>query len=107
MITKRNMVSQNIYLEPATAELLDELAASTRIPKAVLMREAVDDLLSRHNMGVITPRYVKMRAALKAARTQLTAYRRVIGERKLGLIPLQGCDAAIGRIDEARNSVGD
>lgn len=39
---------QSLYLEPDRAELLDQLAADTRIPKAVLLREAVDDLLSKY-----------------------------------------------------------
>lgn len=42
---KRDLLQQSIYLEPEKAKLLDELAAETRIPKAVLLREAVDDLL--------------------------------------------------------------
>jgi predicted DNA-binding protein len=39
-----------LYLEPEKAQLLDELSAQTRIPKAVLLREAVEvhkDDLSR------------------------------------------------------------
>jgi hypothetical protein len=39
---------QPLYLEPDRAVLLDELAAETRIAKAVLLREAVDDLLLKH-----------------------------------------------------------
>ena len=39
---------QSLYLEPPKAALLDSLAAETRIPKAVLLREAVDDLLLKH-----------------------------------------------------------
>lgn len=39
---------QNIYLAPEKAALLDRLAAETRIPKAALMREAIDDLLAKH-----------------------------------------------------------
>lgn len=45
---KRDLLQQSIYLEPEKAKLLDELAADTRIPKAVLLREAVDDLLVKH-----------------------------------------------------------
>lgn len=41
----RTFHTQTLYLEPPKAVLLDELAAQTRIPKAVLLREAVDDLL--------------------------------------------------------------
>jgi hypothetical protein len=36
---------QLILLEPEKAALLDKLASQTRIPKQVLLREAVDDLL--------------------------------------------------------------
>ena len=43
-------VQQPLYLEPDRAELLNRLAASTRIPKAVLLREAVDDLLVKHKV---------------------------------------------------------
>jgi hypothetical protein len=41
---------QPLYLEPERAELLNHLAASTRIPKAVLLREAVDDLLVKYKL---------------------------------------------------------
>jgi predicted transcriptional regulator len=44
----RKLHAQPIYLEPEKAGLLDELAMDTRIPKAVLLREAVDDLLIKH-----------------------------------------------------------
>lgn len=44
----RKLHQQALYLEPEKAQLLDELAARTRIPKAVLLREAVDDLLTKH-----------------------------------------------------------
>ncbi len=45
---KRNLEMQSLYLEPEKAALLAELSAETRIPKAVLLREAVDDLLIRY-----------------------------------------------------------
>ena len=44
----RNKHLQSLYLEPEKAVLLDQLAAETRITKAVLLREAVDDLLVKH-----------------------------------------------------------
>lgn len=44
----RRLKLQSLYLEPKKAELLDSLAADTRIPKAVLLREAVDDLLMKY-----------------------------------------------------------
>jgi hypothetical protein len=36
------------YLDHAKVKLLNELSAETRIPKSVLMREAVDDLLKKY-----------------------------------------------------------
>jgi hypothetical protein len=47
-MSPRKLRSQPIYLEPSKADLLDTLSAETRIPKAVLLREAVDDLLVKH-----------------------------------------------------------
>jgi hypothetical protein len=47
MVT-RNKNLQSLYLEKDKAALLDELAEETRIPKAVLLREAVDDLLIKY-----------------------------------------------------------
>jgi predicted DNA-binding protein len=41
---------QALYLEHERAEQLDQLAQLTRIPKAVLLREAVDDLLVKHKV---------------------------------------------------------
>lgn len=39
-----------IYLEHEKFELLKKLADDTRIPRSVLLREAVDDLLVKHGM---------------------------------------------------------
>ena len=47
-MTPRNKVLQSLYLEPEQAKLLDEIAIETRIPKAVLLREAVDDLFGKY-----------------------------------------------------------
>jgi hypothetical protein len=47
-MTPRRLNLQSLYLEPDKAWLLDELAAETRVPKAVLLREAVDDLLEKY-----------------------------------------------------------
>lgn len=44
----RKLQLQSLYLEPKKAELLDSLSGETRIAKAVLLREAVDDLLIKH-----------------------------------------------------------
>lgn len=37
-------------MDPDKLELLKRLAEDTRIPRAVLMREAVDDLLAKYGM---------------------------------------------------------
>jgi predicted DNA-binding protein len=47
-VTPRKLTAQSIYLEPERAELLDLLASETRILKAVLLREEVDDLLIKY-----------------------------------------------------------
>jgi hypothetical protein len=41
---------QAIYLDHDKAKLLDQLAAKTRLPKQVLMRDAVDLLLIHHKL---------------------------------------------------------
>jgi len=46
--TKRHQ--QAIYLDHDKAKLLDQLAAKTRLPKQVLMRDAVDLLLNKHGL---------------------------------------------------------
>lgn len=46
--TKRDR--EMIYLDPDKLELLVELAEKTRIPRAELAREAIDDLLVKHKM---------------------------------------------------------
>jgi predicted DNA-binding protein len=48
--TKRVKQLQSLYLEPAKSALLDQLSDETRIPKAVLLREAVDDLLTKYKV---------------------------------------------------------
>jgi hypothetical protein len=46
--TKRH--TQPLYLDHEKAELLAQLSAQSRIPKAVLLREAVDDLLVKYRL---------------------------------------------------------
>jgi predicted DNA-binding protein len=46
MTTKR--IQQPMYLDADRAALLDELSAETRVPKAVFVREAIEDLLIKH-----------------------------------------------------------
>ena len=62
MKTKRLKIMQALYLERDRTELLDDLAADVRLTKAVLLREAVDDLLVKYKM--IKP---NKRLAFKAA----------------------------------------
>lgn len=38
------------YYTPEAVERLDRLSAATRITKAVLLREALDDLLKKHTV---------------------------------------------------------
>jgi predicted DNA-binding protein len=47
-MTNRKKNLQSLYLENDRAALLDELATGTRVPKAVYLREAVDDLLMKY-----------------------------------------------------------
>jgi predicted DNA-binding protein len=58
-VTPRKLHAQPIYLELEKAELLDELSADTRISKAALLREAVDDLLTKHGKLKKAPRLKK------------------------------------------------
>jgi predicted transcriptional regulator len=44
--TKRK--SETIYIDHDKFDALDQLAKSTRIPRSVLWREALDDLLIKH-----------------------------------------------------------
>jgi len=47
---KRRKILQSLYLEPAETYALDRLQKRLRIPKAVLLREAVDDLLAKYKV---------------------------------------------------------
>ena len=42
---RRTLIQQSIYLEPEKSALLEQLSGTTLIPKAVLLRKAVDALL--------------------------------------------------------------
>ena len=46
--TKRKYDSVLMYVRPKQKQALDRLAKSTRIPRTVLVREAVDDLLRKY-----------------------------------------------------------
>jgi hypothetical protein len=47
-VTKRTF--ETIYLDPDKLDLLKQLAERTRIPRAVLAREAIDNLLTKYKM---------------------------------------------------------
>jgi Ribbon-helix-helix domain len=47
-MTKTKRTSQSVALDPVKAELLAVLSKETRIPRAELLREAVDDLLAKY-----------------------------------------------------------
>jgi hypothetical protein len=44
----RKRTSQSVSLDTVKAELLGVLSKETRIPRAELLREAVDDLLAKY-----------------------------------------------------------
>jgi len=45
---KAKTIMVNMYLTSTQKRTLDKLTAQTRIPRAVLVREAVDDLLVKY-----------------------------------------------------------
>lgn len=47
---KLTRVADTIYLDPEKFDLLKKLAEDTRIPKSVLLRDAVDLLLTEHGL---------------------------------------------------------
>src|SRR5215467_7386378 len=62
---------QLILLEPPQAKLLDALAGETRVPKQTLLREAVDDLLTKHGKAE-SEQYKTMRRVLQESRKLAT-----------------------------------
>jgi predicted transcriptional regulator len=58
-ITTRHQ--QPLYLDHEKADALAQLATTTRVPKQVLLREAVDDLLKKHKVKVGKPAKTKQR----------------------------------------------
>lgn len=101
----RNKVLKSLYLDPHAASQLDELAKETRIPQAVLLREAVDDMLYRYGKSAVPVTFDVVRKALAKARTILMVHRRNIVELKRGIIPLQNVDDALGWIDIAKSKI--
>lgn len=106
-MSPRNKILQSIYLEQAQTDQLSELAEKSGLTKAVLLREAVDDLLARNRMGTESRRITLVREALKKARGELEKYGRDIEQRKAGLVPYRSCLDAIHRLDLAREELGD
>jgi hypothetical protein len=47
---KTNRAIESLYLDQDKLDLLKKLAADTRIPRAVLAREAIDDLLIKYKV---------------------------------------------------------
>lgn len=45
---KNKTILVSMYLTPAQKKTLDQLVKNTHIPRAVLVREAIDDLLQKH-----------------------------------------------------------
>ena len=48
MVGKIKRLAEMAYLDADKLKLLKELAEETRVPRSVLLREAVDDLLIKH-----------------------------------------------------------
>jgi hypothetical protein len=47
---KTTRAIESLYLDQDKLDLLKQLSADTRIPRAVLLREAVDDLLIKYKV---------------------------------------------------------
>jgi predicted DNA-binding protein len=47
---KGKRVLTSLYLDPAAAEALRRLSDETRIPQAVYLREAIDDLFTKYSV---------------------------------------------------------
>jgi hypothetical protein len=47
---KTKRAFETIYLDPEKLDLFKKLATDTRIPRAVLAREAIDDLLIKYKV---------------------------------------------------------
>lgn len=53
---KGKRVLTSLYLDPPVNEALKQLSAKTRVPKAVYLREAIDDLLAKYDVKVSAAR---------------------------------------------------
>jgi hypothetical protein len=79
MTPATNKHQQLILLEPSAAKLLDELSGETRIPKQVLLREAVNDLLAKHAKAE-SAWYADIVMALKLGKTIASRYQSLSDE---------------------------
>lgn len=52
MAMKGKQVATSLYLDPAMYEAIKGLSASTRVPVAVYLREALVDLLAKYKVKV-------------------------------------------------------
>lgn len=53
---KTKQAQLTVYLDPEKAAEFEALVASTRIPKATLLRDAVDLLLAKHRKAKVAQR---------------------------------------------------
>jgi len=80
-MTPRKLHAQPIYLESEKADLLGQLSAEAHRSKADLLREAVDDLLTKHGKANISGWYSDIVMALKAGLVIADRYSRSSKER--------------------------
>lgn len=50
----------NTKLDARQIELLDKVSAATHIPKAVLVRQAIDILIDEYKEDIISPEFTKL-----------------------------------------------
>jgi predicted DNA-binding protein len=56
---KGKRVLTSLYLDPPVHEALKGLSAKTRVPVAVYLREAIEDVLAKYSVKVPKPKKVK------------------------------------------------
>lgn len=70
-VTKGKQFLLSLYLNAEQREALKTLATQSRVPQAVLLREAVDDLLTKYSVKTApstpVPRARKAKKAAKAS----------------------------------------
>jgi hypothetical protein len=88
---------QPLLLEHDKADLLDQLSERTRVPKQVLLREAVDELLAKYGRTAQPTAMSELIAAVKAAKEIAVKYK---GEAR-GTVWHGKIDTAIRKIDAA------